>query len=157
MEINEYQKLAMVTLNRELDEKEISIWHYFLPYRDAYPYQMPHIADQWFRAYPQIRGCFIELNDTGLAGKLTGREMPLNPAYGKEKTTADLGQNYLTFYFSMKAMWGAPVNVDAELDLHYKLFYGPAAAEMKRFFTLMINRWENVKSTQGNVNNMFLK
>ena len=137
--------------------KQVTIWHYYLPYRDVYPYQMPHIADQWYRAYPQIRGCFIELNDTGLAGQLAGREMQVNPAYKKEKTTADLGQNYLTFYFSMKAMWGAPVDVDAELDRHYKLFYGPAAAEMKRFFSLMIDRWENVKSTQGDVERMFAK
>ena len=137
--------------------KEVTIWHYYLPYRDAYPYQMPHIADRWYRAYPQIRGCFIELNDTGLAGQLAGREMKINPAYKKEKTVADLGQNYLTFYFSMKAMWGAPVDVDAELDRHYRLFYGPAAAEMKRFFTLMIDRWENVKSTQGDVEKMFAK
>ncbi|MBQ6472368.1 MAG: DUF4838 domain-containing protein [Victivallales bacterium] len=137
--------------------KEVTIWHYYLPYRDAYPYQMPHIADKWYREYPQIRGCFIELNDTKLAGQLAGREMRINPEYGQEKTTADLGQNYLTFYFSMKAMWGAPVNVDAELDYHYRLFYGPAAADMKRFFTLLIDRWENVKSTQGNVEGMFAK
>ena len=137
--------------------KQVTIWHYYLPYRDAYPYQMPHIADQWYRAYPQIRGCFIELNDTKLAGQLAGREMPVNPAYKGEKTTADLGQNYLTFYFSMKAMWGAPVDVDAELDRHYQLFYGPAAPEMKRFFNLMIDRWENVKSTQGDVEKMFAK
>ena len=137
--------------------KEVTIWHYYLPYRDTYPYQMPHIADRWYRAYPQIRGCFIELNDTGLAGQLAGREMKINPAYKKEKTVADLGQNYLTFYFSMKAMWGAPVDVDAELDRHYKLFYGPAAPEMKRFFTLMIGRWEHVKSTQGDVEKMFAK
>lgn len=137
--------------------KQVTIWHYYLPYRDAYPYQMPHIADKWYRAYPQIRGCFIELNDTKLAGGLAGREMPLNPAYKGEKTTADLGQNYLTFYFSMKAMWGAPVDVDAELDRHYKLFYGPAYPEMKRFFTVMIDRWENVKSTQGDIEKMFAK
>ena len=137
--------------------KQVTVWHYYLPYRDAYPYQMPHIADKWYRAFPQICGCFIELNDTHLAGQLAGREMPVNPAYGQEKTTADLGQNYLTFYFSMKAMWGAPVDVDAELDRHYRLFYGPSAPEMKRFFTLMIDRWENVKSSQGNVEKMFAK
>ena len=137
--------------------KEVTIWHYYLPYRDVYPYQMPHIADSWYRAYPQIRGCFIELNDTKLAGQLAGREMPINPAYKGEKTVPDLGQSYLTFYFSMKAMWGAPVDVDGELALHYKRFYGPAESEMKQFFSLLIDRWENVKSTQGNVEWMFAK
>ena len=137
--------------------KNVTIWHYYLPYRDVYPYQMPHIADSWYRAYPQIRGCFIELNDTHLAGELAGREMKVNPAYKGEKTVPDLGQSYLTFYFTMKAMWGAPMNVDEELDLHYNRFYGPAAPEMKRFFGLLIDRWENVKSTQGNVEGMFAK
>ena len=131
---------------RQWSEKvdEISVWHYMLPYRNTYPYYLPHIADQWFRAYPKIKGCFIELNDCGLGGWLADREMKINPIHKKNKTTVDLGQNHLTLIASMKAMWGAKYDVQAELDRYYRLFYGPAAVPMKRYFDTAIHQWENV-------------
>ena len=136
---------------------EITVWQYFMPYRDTFPYYMPNIANEWFRRYPHIKGCFIELNDTALAGRLAGREMKVNPAYKGEKTTVDLGQNHLTFIASMKAMWGAPYDVKAELERYYKLFYGPAAKPMKKYFDTAIYQWENVKKVSGNPDAMFAK
>ena len=136
---------------------EITVWQYYMPYRDTYPYYMPNIANDWYRRYPKIKGCFIELNDTALAGRLAGREMKINPAHKGQKTTVDLGQNHLTLIASMKAMWGAPYDVKAELERYYKLFYGPAAVPMKKFFETAISKWENVKNTTGNVNASFAK
>ena len=136
---------------------EITVWQYLMPYRDTYPYYMPNIANEWFRRYPKIKGCFIELNDTALAGRLAGREMKVNPVHKGEKTTVDLGQNHLTFIASMKSMWGAPYDVKAELERYYKLFYGPAAKPMKKYFDTAIYQWENVKNTTGNVNASFAK
>lgn len=136
---------------------EITVWQYLMPYRNTYPYYLPNIANDWFRRYPTIKGCFIELNDTALAGRLAGREMQVNPAYKGEKTTVDLGQNHLTFIASMKAMWGAPYDVKAELERYYKLFYGPAAKPMKKYFDTAIYQWENVKSVSGNPEASFAK
>lgn len=127
---------------------EITIWHYFLSYRDAMPYYLPNIANEWFRKYPKIKACFIELNDSALAGGNVGRDLPINPEHGKEKTCTDLAQNHLTFFFSMKAQWGSQVDVHAELERYYRLFYGPAAAPMKTYFDLAIRQWENVKSPE---------
>jgi hypothetical protein len=136
---------------------EITVWQYYMPYRDTFPYYMPNIANDWYRRYPKIKGCFIELNDTGLAGRLAGREMKVNPVHKGQKTTVDLGQNHLTLIASMKSMWGAPYDVKSELERYYRLFYGPAAVPMKKFFDTAISQWENVKSTTGNVNASFAK
>ncbi|MBO4513099.1 MAG: DUF4838 domain-containing protein [Victivallales bacterium] len=136
---------------------EITVWQYLMPYRDTYPYYLPNIANDWFRRYPKIKGCFIELNDTALAGRLAGREMQVNPVHKGQKTVVDLGQNHLTFIASMKAMWGAPYDVKAELERYYDLFYGLAAKPMKKYFDTAIFQWENVKNTTGNVEASFAK
>jgi hypothetical protein len=123
---------------------EITVWQYFLSYRDAMPYYLPNIANEWFRKYPNIKACFIELNDTGMTKGNIGRDVPINPEHGNEKTCTDLAQNHLTFVSSMKALWGSQVDVSAELERYYRLFYGPAAAPMKTYFDLAIKQWENV-------------
>ncbi len=137
--------------------EEITIWQYFLSYRDPMPYYMPNIVDEWFRKYPKIKACFIELNDTGCAGGNVGRDLPLNPEHGKTKTCTDLAQNHLSFVFSMKALWGAEVKVQEELERYYKLFYGPAAAPMKTYFELAIKQWENVDPASHDSNRSFKK
>ena len=41
---------------------------------------------------------------------------------------------YLTRYVFGKVMWNPSVDVEAILDEHHRLMFGPAASEMKRFF-----------------------
>jgi hypothetical protein len=59
---------------------------------------------------------------------------------------ADMSQCHLNLYFSMKFLWGMDFDIDKELKLYYKLFYGPAAKSMEQFFELAMKRWENMPS-----------
>ncbi|MCX5643043.1 MAG: DUF4838 domain-containing protein [Candidatus Omnitrophica bacterium] len=52
--------------------------------------------------------------------------------------------DHLTMYFWYKAMWNPNFNVQSALNEYYKLCYGPAAPAMKKYYDLMINRWEKV-------------
>ena len=45
----------------------------------------------------------------------------------------------------MKAMAGEKMDVDAELELYYKYFWGPAAVPMKLFCETQQNAWEHIK------------
>ncbi len=122
---------------------EISVWHYLTPYDDI-PYAMPHIMDQWFRDYPKVKSVFLELNDTALRKP----NLPRHPSH-QARGVNDLPQSHLNIYFAMKSLAGCRVDVDAELELYYKLFYGPASVPMKRFYDCSIKAWENVGSVAG--------
>jgi hypothetical protein len=117
---------------------EISIWHYYMPYKDI-PYHMPHLLYRWYLDNAGLmKTSFIELNDSWF------RPQPKDPRWGSQVINTDLPQSNLNIFFSMKAQWGSRIDVDAELDRYYRLFFGPAAAPMKRFYDLAISRWENV-------------
>jgi hypothetical protein len=117
--------------------KEISIWHYLLPY-DYFPYAMPHIMYDWHRAYPAIKASFLELNNFTKPG------LPLSKHYRPGTSTYDLGQVHLNVYFAMKGMWGTDLDVSEEMMHHCQLFYGPAARPMQAYYELTIIRWQNV-------------
>jgi hypothetical protein len=135
--------------------KNISVWHYLLPY-DNIPYAMPHIAYQWFRDYPAIRCGFLELNDNALYRP----NLNTHPEVVNKKITrpiSDWAQSHLNVYFFMRGMWGTKLNVDKELELYYKLFYGPAASAMKKFIGLGIKAWENVKIKPVGIGSSYAK
>jgi hypothetical protein len=120
---------------------EISIWHYYLPYKDI-PYFMPHRLYDWYLANAGlIKTSFIELNDSWF------RPQPKDPRWGEQVVNTDLPQSNLNVFFSMKAQWGSRIHVDDELERYYRLFFGPACAPMKRFYDLAIERWENVPTS----------
>ena len=123
--------------------KEISAWHYLLPY-DYIPYAMPHIMYQHFRDFPDVKAVFLELNDSNM--RPTAKRRPEH----KTTTACDLAQVHLNLYFAMRGMWQNKIDVNAELDRYYRLFYGPAAQEMKKFHELSIPRWENVEGIEFN-------
>ena len=121
--------------------KTISIWHYMLPY-DNIPYSMPNIMNQWVRDYPEIKAIFWEVTDSKMLPKV-----PRLKSH-RATTAADLPQLHLNLYFGMLSTWENPVDVAAELERYYKLFYGPAAPAMKKFFDISIKQWENVKNVK---------
>ena len=121
--------------------KTISIWHYMLPY-DNIPYSMPNIMNQWVRDYPEIKAIFWEITDSAMLPKV-----PRLKSH-KNRTAADLPQLHLNLFFGMRSAWENPTDVAAELERYYKLFYGPAAPEMKKFFDISIKQWENVKNVK---------
>jgi len=45
--------------------------------------------------------------------------------------------NYLNYYVFAKVMWDPTIDVNALLDEHHRLMFGPAAPEMKAFYELL--------------------
>lgn len=59
------------------------------------------------------------------------------------------GTQHLNLYVTGKLYWDPELDIDALLDEYYNLFYGPAAAPLKHFFTLAEDCWNrsNAKCT----------
>ncbi|MCA1809527.1 MAG: DUF4838 domain-containing protein, partial [Lentisphaerae bacterium] len=51
---------------------------------------------------------------------------------------------HLNLYAMSRLWWDAGLDVDELLDEYYRLFYGPAAAEMKRFIEYSENNWSDM-------------
>lgn len=134
----------------EWDSKcsEISLWHYLNPY-DSYPYQMPHIMYNWHHKYPAVKSIFFELNDT-LLQKSNLTPIPINK---NRRCGSDFAQVHLNLYFGMRGIWAKGLDVDGELNRYYKMFYGPAEEPMKKFHTLINERWENIEGVKGTFSN----
>ena len=49
--------------------------------------------------------------------------------------------NYLNYYVYSRVCWDTGVDLDAVLDEHYRLMFGPAAAQMKAFFESLESKW----------------
>ena len=52
--------------------------------------------------------------------------------------------NYLLHYIYGKILWNPDTDVEALLDEHHRLMYGPAAAPMKEFFDTIERNWMKV-------------
>ena len=52
---------------------------------------------------------------------------------------------HLKVYVTARLYWDPDLNLDALLEEHYRLFYGPAAAEMKRFIEYAEANWPGMK------------
>ena len=51
--------------------------------------------------------------------------------------------NYLNYYILSRVCWDENVDVEAVLDEHYRLMFGPAADEMKSFYESLEQKWLN--------------
>lgn len=76
-----------------------------------------------------------QANRGTIAGEFIDHEAGNNRSYALD---------HLDLYFWIRTMWSPDVDVRAALDEYYTLVYGPAAAPMKAFYDLLIERWENV-------------
>ena len=57
--------------------------------------------------------------------------------------------NAMNYYVFGKVMWNVSTDVDALLDEHLKLMYGPAAAQMKEFYDTLERHW--LKDIMSNI------
>ena len=73
--------------------------------------------------------------------KLLGEDM------GNEYIFFDAGHNnqfYYSYYPAYRAMWNPDFNVQAALDEHWALLYGPEAGKyLQEFYELVYKTWEN--------------
>ena len=49
--------------------------------------------------------------------------------------------HYLNYYVFSRVMWDMKTDIDAVLDEHYRLMFGPAAGEMKTFYETLEEKW----------------
>ncbi|MFA7158054.1 MAG: DUF4838 domain-containing protein [Kiritimatiellia bacterium] len=56
------------------------------------------------------------------------------------------GFNHLNVYFTARFLWDAGQDVDKMLEEYYRLYYGPAAGEMKNFIEYSEKNWPLMKS-----------
>lgn len=75
-------------------------------------------------------------------------------AYGENESDRWI-YNYLNTYVLMKTLWNPSLDIDALLDEHHRLMFGPGAAEMKMYYEEMEKKWigsmtsETYESTLG--------
>jgi len=64
----------------------------------------------------------------------------------------DIGLNHFLVYFTARMYWGGKEqDVDAMFDEYCRLFYGPAAAEMKSFFEYCETHWQEMERDKATV------
>jgi uncharacterized protein DUF4838 len=68
------------------------------------------------------------------------RKLGINGIFNE--TVTSWGPMGLDQYMSTKLMWNPDLDVDAELDLYYKNYYGPAARPMKGYHERLMNALE---------------
>jgi Domain of unknown function (DUF4838) len=111
--------------------KKVMLWEYMCwPSGDTrLPYQYPHVIQEFYQQNKdKVDGVFIN----GAAGP-------------KELYGSFWAFQTPTVYCWLRLQWNPDFDVDAALDEYYRLMYGPAEAPMNSIFTLLMDRWENVK------------
>ncbi|MDP6353968.1 MAG: DUF4838 domain-containing protein [Planctomycetota bacterium] len=121
------QNIDELDVINKYSKERMLIWsHYPIkPYQITFepmPFNAPHILK---RIYSENRN------------KIAG--VVLNGGY------VSMAQNGQALYLYYKLLWNPDFDVDGELDEFCRLQFGPAAGEMKKFFTLGIDRWEKTR------------
>ena len=121
------QNIGEIDLINEYSKERMLVWsHYPIkPYQITFepmPFNAPHVLK---RIYSENRE------------KIGG--VVLNGGY------LSVAQNGQALYLYYKLLWNPDIDVDAELEEFCRLQFGPAADEMRQFFTLGIDRWEKTK------------
>ena len=100
------------------------IYDYWKPWRGT-PRFYPHLLKENFgflHDLGNVRGEFLE-SESGSPGD----DIPNN-------RIGFPGLSHLTAYLTVKLLWDSQLDLDALLEEYYRLFYGPAAEPMKRFW-----------------------
>jgi len=116
--------------------RELYVWEYYLTQ-----------AFSRFRAFPvihprKIAAAIKFMQSVGLKGMFF--EASAAPAKFGPYTDAHLAnpaEDLLNIYVTWKWLCDASQDVDAMLDEHFQLFYGPAEEPMRAFFELIAGRW----------------
>ena len=114
--------LAMWQEWRKKTSNEMLDWeHYVFTHRGTFlPVYFPHAIAEGLCALKGISsGEFVETACGPYELRGHGLHTP--------------GFNHLNIYVTSRFYWDSKQDVDAMLDEYYRLFYGPAAAEMKTF------------------------
>ena len=124
--------------------KELYVWEYYLKqwfakFR-AFPVVFPHQVARGIRHMKSagVRGMFFE------ASAAPAKKGPWSDA-----TLANPAEDLLNHYVTWKYLCDDSQDIDALLDEHYRLFYGPAAQPMKTFFQKTEAAWHLPLKAKG--------
>ena len=106
---------------------EFYVWEYFLWHR--------HGRQLW--GIPVIFWEIMQEDTQALAGLSKGEYVEAWPLQRKELW----GINHMTIYLQSRLYWDPNLDREALLDEYYRLFYGPAAGEMREFFEFAESVW----------------
>jgi len=118
----------------------------------AYRKAWKNIFSEWRRIlrHPVGNYCY-GVGTYAITSALQGRYMGdfikvLGDDLWKEYIFFDAGHDnhfYYSYYPAYRAMWNPDFNVQAALDEHWALLYGPAAGKhLKEFYALLVSTWE---------------
>jgi hypothetical protein len=144
---SEYQKRIYSSVKQWTQRTHnIFFWEYYLytwlPWREM-PVAYPHLISQDLRMLAEFgKGEFIESESWGSNGGV--------PESMRGRMCFPATQ-HLNLYVTAKALWNTKVDVDNVLDEYYAQFYGPAAAEMKAFWTTAESLWMSAKPVAGSL------
>lgn len=101
----------------------------------------PFTGRGWFLPAFAPRALFETVNAT--KGISMGEDIWLTA--GRDFDTVDIGLNHFMVYFTARSYWGGKeADGDALFDEYCDLFYGPAAKEMRSFFTYCEENWKGM-------------
>ncbi len=116
------------------------------PEKDKYYRWM---VGQWGRVLPELydRGYWFNLACPGFLFPMVHRlrtQIPISHELGitgwRVECLAHWGSELPSLYVASKLMWNHKADVDALLDDYFTTYFGPAAAEMREYFTLIDTR-----------------
>jgi len=123
------------------------------------------IIQQWGRIVPQVyyRGYWFNLADPGLPFfmiRRIAREVPLGKQLGvagwRTECLTNWAGNTPSLYIAQKLMWDHTASVEAIMDDFCAKFFGPAAAEMRRYIDLMDKAVDEADYHTGSIWDMAL-
>lgn len=118
------------------ESKELFIYERFGYYRNGIAY------------YPEVFTKLLQSQMKKLNGKCSGKLFEVAVAKDKEgkRKIACAGISHLTYYLQGKLYWNPNLDLQKLLEEYYSLFYGPAAKEMKEFYTFAERVWMRPES-----------
>ncbi len=112
---------------RKLPSGEFYLWEYFLWHRKG----------QALWGVPVIFTKLMQEDMRSLNGLSKGEYVEAWSLQGGEMW----GLNHLTIYLQARLYWEPDLDLDTLLEEYYRLFYGPAAGEMREFFEYAEEVW----------------
>lgn len=129
------------------------VWDYYLYYRHTSNPRFPiffteHLQYEMKEMLPYSDGKFIEINLAFQSSGLKGKE---GERIGEPAIT------HLMYYWQSKLLWDPNADRKAMLEEYYRLYFGPAAAEMKEFHEFAEAVWSRQESRSVTATTGFLK
>ena len=118
---------------------------------NVYQQYLTKIFKEWAEILHRPVGAWSYGISNNFTRALQGRYMRdylqlLSPYLWRDNVYLDAeGMNwnfYYSYYLEHRSLWNPEFNIDAAMDEHWKLLYGPAAPYLKQFYDMIRDRWE---------------